>query len=347
MAPKLSKPVSPAGKSASARRHQKISLKKHAKDAIRKITDHLKENPNKIFPALAHILDMDGDMTLKTATQPSLQDLFDDEPWPNTYHIWKKVPEYFLVAWLRTKLTWWTAEVYAMSKHHDPKVVRKIVEALTGLGEKTKVPLECLNKVVCARFLDFLYAALGSRGQVIQDAMDDEAKFDWAGKGVWRVERTVSKLDDPDDGVPDGTWLALTSCSPLIQKVQLAKRLQMDPAVEMVNNWSDMEAQTSEKVGGFSAIDVASDAQDLKAFTDIFDTTYLKEQAKQLMANLQRELFHAKTGAVRADEEMLAASSVKRRKTLAEEVQSGKRQIVKTKAAPAPPPGPAAPTMSV
>lgn len=164
------------------------------------------------------------------------------------------------------------------------------------------------------------------------------------GRALRQVDRKLNELDAAaDDVVPDGTWLALDSCFPDVRKVELPKRLQMDSDVKMDYNWSDMQAKTSVKVGGFSAMDVASGAQDLHAFLDFFDTAYLKEQAKRLEAELQREQFLAKTGAVRAVEEMVAASSAKRRKTLVEEVQSGKRQIVKARAPPAPPAGAAAP----
>ena len=193
-------------------------MNKHAKDALKKITEHLRDNPNKIFPALAHILDMDGEMTIQAAKQANLADLFDEHPWPNTYHVWKKVPEYFLVAWLRTKLAWFSPEVYAMAKHHDSSIVRKIVEAMTGLSEKTRVPTECLNKVVRARFLDFLYEALGSRSELVEEAMNDEAEFDWASKGVWKVHR--KKVGpDADATLPDGTWVALDSCSDRVSQV--------------------------------------------------------------------------------------------------------------------------------
>mmetsp|Transcript_21508 Transcript_21508/g.67174 ORF Transcript_21508/g.67174 Transcript_21508/m.67174 type:complete len:348 (-) Transcript_21508:174-1217(-) len=343
MAPKSSQLAPFPGKTASARRSHNISLKTHAKEAINIIVEQSKDNPNKIFPALAHIIDMDGDMTIQSAQQANLQDLFDEEPRPNTYHVWKKVPEYFWVAWMRTKLRWWSLEISAMARHHDSGIVRKIVEALTGLSEKTRVPVDCLNKVVCARFLDFLYLGLGSRSQLIQDAMNDDAKFDWEGKGIWSVMRKSAEVLDTDDShVIDGTWLALTSNTTQTIRVYLPKRLQMDSTATMINNWSDLHAKISVKVGGFTAMGLACCSKDLEAYLEFFDPTCLKNQAKRLEQDMQREIFLAKTGAVRADEEMAAASSAKRRKTLVEEVQAGKRHIVK-RPFPALPSGPVAP----
>ena len=99
------------------------------------------------------------------------------------------------------------------------------------------------------------------------------------------------------------------------------------------------------KVGGFIAMDLVAASQDVSGLLDPFDQATLKDHAKRLDAELQRELFMAKTGAVRADEEMFAASSAKRRATLVADVQAGRRQLVKAKVRPLPPPGPAAPIM--
>lgn len=139
------------------------------KMAKRELDQFLLDNPETLFPGLQHIKSLKGASLKMSAKRVKGQGILgipvnDDEPWPVTYHIMKKVPKYWLAHWIAAEIKD-SADPSTINlvDDRDPDAIRKLFECATGIALYNSVPKELHNKIIMSRFFSWRHRELGYR----------------------------------------------------------------------------------------------------------------------------------------------------------------------------------------
>ena len=136
-------------------------------------------------------------LATSSASELSLVELFDDKDFDITYSNMMKIPEYFLMAWIRSKDCRFTSTVFTMVKNKDKFAVRKIHDRATGLHMSTRITLEMRDKRVMSKLFDELYHLMGSPLRSVFDAIAEDGEIDWEAISVWGWD-DKDAVDDSD-----------------------------------------------------------------------------------------------------------------------------------------------------
>lgn len=156
------------------------------KMAKRELDQFLFDNLEALFPGLQHIKSLKGASLKMSAKRVKGQGILgtpvnDEEPWPSTYHVMKKVPKYWLAHWLAAEIKD-TADpaVINLIDDMDGDAVRKLVEYGTGIGQYHSCPKELHSKLLMSRFFSWRHRELGLRLlDAFANHVDPDGKVNW------------------------------------------------------------------------------------------------------------------------------------------------------------------------
>lgn len=162
-------------------------LKKANAEALGEIISHLTEFPQKILPALKVIQNPSFGVqkAAPKGAKGAAQCGDEEEPWPDTYGVWRLIPKYWLWAWVVGVQPKFTPELVERVDAADKRAIRKILEFATGRKDTSTVPTACCDKLIMARTLTQAYKDLGSRlSDSWVEAILPTGVIDWNAHGV-------------------------------------------------------------------------------------------------------------------------------------------------------------------
>jgi len=283
-------------KSRKDRLSEATSYSEGVAKATRLLIQHLDEHPSKVMRTMVHCFNMS--ITEPRTTTGSehfrLHDLMDDVPFDKTYHVHQKVPEYFLMAWLRSKDERMTGDFFTHFKAVFPKlpVVRRTLTVATGLSPEQRVFPECHEKIVLARFFDYYYDLMPKERLTELVSAVIDGTFEWNSVSIW-------SFDDPDEKgfITCGRVLGISF--PLGQDLVVRVGAQISRPESITHARKD-------GLGGFKMFEAALEASDdiRNAISDYTDTG-MQDVAKTLHTAYMKEKDACSSGKVKQHTDLL------------------------------------------
>ena len=155
---------------------------------LRYIVQKLRDDPT-LLRSIYKQMQTDEVLITTGSIEPDPTAARPEEFWHKTYMCWGRLPKNFYISWLEEKLGMSTS----IGRHLSKKgcgLVREVIEFMTDIATKTKLPRCCLQKKVCEKVLWTMYQVFGERGQ---DGWLEKAlghlpmRIDWFRFGVYRV----------------------------------------------------------------------------------------------------------------------------------------------------------------
>ena len=169
------------------------ALKSAHSEGLGEISQILTNYPHKILPCLKLV----HSESFGVAKPSGNERLSSSEPWPDSYHLFRPIPKYWLRAWVQSVQPQFTVPVLELIEAKDRGAIRKIIEFCTGRKENSKVPSSCLDKLVMSRAFHKAYEEMGSRlnDSCSDEAIDSAGHIDWQGHGVYSFKVHEGKVN--------------------------------------------------------------------------------------------------------------------------------------------------------
>jgi hypothetical protein len=161
-------------------------------EGLGEIIQILTDSPHKILPCLKLV----QSSTFGIAKPALSERAGSGDPWPDSYHLFRLIPKYWLWAWVQSVQPRFTAAVLELIEGQDRAAIRKIIEFCTGRRDTSKVPPTCLDKLIMARTLRKAYEGMGARlsDEWFDSAISPTGEILWQSSGVFRLNEHEGKV---------------------------------------------------------------------------------------------------------------------------------------------------------
>jgi hypothetical protein len=116
------------------------------------------------------------------------------DPWPDSYHLFRLIPKYWLLAWVQSAK--FTAAVLELIEGWGMGATRKIIEFCTGRKDTSKAPPSCPDKLIMSRTLGKAYGRMGARlsDEWFDSAISPTGEILWQSSGVYSLKAHEGKI---------------------------------------------------------------------------------------------------------------------------------------------------------
>ena len=251
-------------KSKKARAEEARSLATDLTAVRRLINVHLDEFPTKVMRTYIHMLNLSTKEPVVATTRLSdfnLHELLSGTDWDDTYHVHSKIPEYFLMAWMRSVDDRLDGQEFVALKHIDKRWIRKALDRVCGIKPNDPVTKHLKVKVVMARFYTQLHQMAGEEmGKIVDESAEGKCfdampVWEWADAAMGKVTHCLFKgfrfLLPPMVTVLEGTvivepWSIRCACVKGLGGFNLLEAALMSEGdiVAKVTPWTDESLRT-------------------------------------------------------------------------------------------------------